>query len=82
MSSGTKQDYVSNLTYIFSFKLAELPMLKKINQEEALCYLFLWDCIIYLCAYSPMELRSLYTMWLYEKTYAQVRKCDSLIIVS
>ncbi|XP_055844487.1 E3 ubiquitin-protein ligase listerin [Episyrphus balteatus] len=55
----------------FTFKLTELPEMKPIDREEGLSYLFLWDCVIYVCANAPVELRSVYTSWLTENKFDQ-----------
>ncbi|XP_055909691.1 E3 ubiquitin-protein ligase listerin [Eupeodes corollae] len=55
----------------FSFKLTELSDLKPIDRDEALSYLFLWDCVLHVCANAPVELRSVYTSWLTENKFDQ-----------
>ncbi|XP_034103440.1 E3 ubiquitin-protein ligase listerin isoform X1 [Drosophila albomicans] len=55
----------------FSFKLAELEDLEPIDRHDAFSYLLIWDCIINVCAKSPVALRSVYTSWLHENHYEE-----------
>lgn len=57
----------------FSFKLTELEDLEPIDRHDAFSFLLIWDCIINVCAKSPVALRSVYTSWLNENRYEEVR---------
>lgn len=57
----------------FTFKLTELEDLEPIDRHDAFSYLLIWDCIINVCAKSPVALRSVYTSWLNENHYEEVR---------
>lgn len=59
----------------FSFKLTELEDLEHIDRHDAFSYLLIWDCIINVCAKSPVALRSVYTSWLNENRYEEVTTC-------
>ncbi|ALC44763.1 l-3-76BDr [Drosophila busckii] len=60
-------------TYLeeFSFKLSELDDLEPIDRHAAFSYLLIWDCIINVCAKSPVALRSVYTSWLNDNRYEE-----------
>ncbi|KAL7734397.1 hypothetical protein ACLKA6_010729 [Drosophila palustris] len=55
----------------FSFKLTDLEDLEPIDRHDAFSYLLIWDCIINVCAKSPVALRSVYTSWLNENRYEE-----------
>lgn len=57
----------------FNFKVTELEDLEPIDRHDAFSYLLIWDCIINCCAKSPVALRSVYTSWLNENHYEEVR---------
>uniref|UniRef100_A0A0A1X441 E3 ubiquitin-protein ligase listerin n=1 Tax=Zeugodacus cucurbitae TaxID=28588 RepID=A0A0A1X441_ZEUCU len=65
----------SQLTFVnkyiseFSFKISEIDEFEPIDRETVFSYFLMWDCIIHTCVKSPLNVRNIYTSWLYESRF-------------
>uniref|UniRef100_A0A034VRR7 E3 ubiquitin-protein ligase listerin n=1 Tax=Bactrocera dorsalis TaxID=27457 RepID=A0A034VRR7_BACDO len=53
----------------FSFKISEIDEFEPIDVEMGFSYFLMWDCIIHTCVKSPLNIRNIYTSWLYENKF-------------
>nr|XP_036228730.1 E3 ubiquitin-protein ligase listerin isoform X2 [Bactrocera oleae] len=65
--------FVNKYISDFSFKISEIDAFEPIDVEMGFSYFLMWDCIIHTCVKSPLNIRNIYTSWLYENKFFESR---------